>query len=106
MTARALGLIAVVFLALQIAVPATALFAPRPQRFGWHMYSALPPVPDVSVVGADGTEDRVELEALFVVPRAEIDYATALRDRLCGVTHAVAIRHRSADGEVEEVACQ
>ncbi len=96
----------VAFLALQIAVPVVAVFGERPQRFAWHMYSALPPVPQAWVVRADGTEEPMELEALFVVPRAEIDYASVLWDRLCSVPDVVRVRVESEGGADEVIACR
>jgi hypothetical protein len=102
--ARFLGLLAVAFLVVQIAIPAVALFGARPSRFGWHMYSALPPVPEVTVVRVDGVTEIVDLGSLFVVPRAEIDYPAALR-RLCGVSGAVEIRLRLPGEAVESLPC-
>lgn len=94
------------FLVVQVAVPGIALFGPRPARFGWHMYSALPPVPQVWLVHADGTEEEVDLSRLFVVQRAEIDYADAVRSRLCRLAGAAEIRMRRASGdETESIRC-
>ena len=104
--ARILGLLAVAFLVVQVAVPAMALFGPRPSRFGWHMYSALPPVPQAWIVRENGSEEIVDVTSLFVVPRAEIDYATALRDRLCAVSGAVEVRVQTdTDSPVETIPC-
>jgi hypothetical protein len=103
--ARFLWLLAVAFLVVQIAIPAVALFGARPSRFGWHMYSALPPVPEVTVVKVDGATEIVDLGTLFVVPRAEIDYQAALRRRLCAVSGAEEIRLRLPGEEVERLPC-
>jgi hypothetical protein len=104
---RILGLLAVAFLVVQLAVPAVALFGPRPSRFGWHMYSALPPVPHAWVIHADGSQETVDVTSLFVVPRAEIDYATALRDRLCAFSGAVEVRVQpDADAATEVISCR
>lgn len=100
------SLLIAAFLAVQLVVPAVALFAPRPARFGWHMYSALPPVPQAWIVHADGSSEAVDVTSLFVVPRAEIDYAAALRDRLCGISRAVEIRVQpDADAPMESIRC-
>ena len=105
--ARILGLLAVAFLVVQVAVPTVALFGPRPSRFGWHMYSALPPVPQAWIVRENGSEEIVDVTSLFVVPRAEIDYATALRDRLCAVSGAVEVRVQpDADAATEVISCR
>jgi hypothetical protein len=70
------------------------------------MYSALPPVPQAWIVHADGSEEAVEVTSLFVVPRAEIDYAVALRDRLCAVSGAVEVRVQpDADAAPETISC-
>ena len=68
---------------VQVLVPVVALFGPRPGRFAWQMYSALPDVPRAWTVAADGSEQPVDLDALFAVQRAEIDYAAVLRTGLC-----------------------
>jgi hypothetical protein len=94
------------FLVVQLAVPTVALFGPRPARFAWQMYSALPPVPEASVVWADGHEEPVDLSSLFAVQRAEIDYAAVLRAGLCGATGAAAVRIKLSDGGIEEIACR
>lgn len=99
---RLIGLMALAFLAFQVAIPSVALLGPRPSRFGWHMYSALPPVPQAWIVHEDGTEEAVEVTSLFVVPRAELDYAAALRDRLCAVSGAVEIRVQPDAGAATE----
>jgi hypothetical protein len=103
---RIASLVGAVFLAIQLVVPAAALFGPRPARFAWHMYSALPPVPEAWIVHADGSTEVVDVTGLFVVPRAEIDYAEALRGRLCDVSGAVEIQVRpDADGPMETIRC-
>jgi hypothetical protein len=96
----------VAFLAAQVLVPAVALFGPRPARFGWHMYSALPPVPEAWAVTADGTREQVDLGNLFAVQRAEIDYVAVLRAGLCAAVGAreVEIRPR-AGAPVETIPC-
>jgi hypothetical protein len=82
---------AVAWLTVQLAIPAFALLEPRPARLGWQMYSGLATVPEAWTVGADGRAAAVDVQALFVVPRSEIDYVAVLRDGLCDVTDAVAI---------------
>jgi hypothetical protein len=91
------------FLAIQLVVPATALFGPRPARFAWHMYSALPEVPRAWTVGADGDEQPVDLGSLFAVQRAEIDYAAVLRAGLCDATGAAAVKIQLTDTAPSEL---
>jgi hypothetical protein len=95
------------FLVLQVAVPAGALFGPRPARFAWQMYSALPPVPKAWTVAADGTQQPVDLATLFAAQRAEIDFESVLREGLCDATGAAAIRIQATeDAAIEEIPCQ
>lgn len=97
----------VLFLGLQLAVPTAALFGPRPGRFAWQMYSALPDVPRAWTIAADGTESPVDLTTLFAVRRAEIDFTAVLRTGLCDVTGAPAVRiQASAAEEPEVIACR
>lgn len=94
------------FLAVQLVVPALALFGERPARFGWQMYSAFPGMPEAWVVQADGTERPVNLTEIFAAQRAEIDYAAVLLAGLCDVTDAAAIKvQRADDAAPEMMAC-
>lgn len=94
------------FLVVQLAVPVVALFGPRPSRFAWQMYSALPPVPEAWAIDADGNETAIELGTLFAVQRAEIDYEAVLRSGLCDTVEAAAIRIVGlADGRSETIRC-
>ncbi|HEY7463048.1 MAG TPA: hypothetical protein VH987_01245 [Candidatus Limnocylindria bacterium] len=94
------------FLVVQLLVPAVQLFGSRPQRFGWQMYSALPEVPTVLAIRADGTATEVDLAHLFAVQRSEIDYVKALESGACGATGAVAIRLRFENGEGRVLPCR
>ncbi len=103
----AVSVVIVAFLLVQVAVPVVALFGPRPGRFAWQMYSALPDVPRAWTVAADGSEQPVDLDALFAVQRAEIDYVAVLRTGLCDATGAPAVRIQADDGdEPELIACR
>ena len=102
-----ISVLIVAFVGLQLAVPAAALFGPRPGRFAWQMYSALPDVPQAWTIAPDGTESLVDLEALFAVRRAEIDYTAVLLTGLCGVTDAPAVKiQASAAAEPEVITCR
>lgn len=94
------------FLAVQVAIPVIALLSDRPARFGWQMYAAFPQLPDAWLIHADGSEEPVDLTDLFAVRRAEIDYAAALRDQLCSVADAAAVRVVPAEGDAETVPCE
>ena len=96
----------VLFLTVQLVLPAIALFGPRPARFAWQMYSALPPVPRAWTVQGDGTTQEVDLVPLFAARRAEIDYQAVLREGLCDKTDAPRIRLQLRDGDpIEEMRC-
>ena len=102
----AISVVIVAFLLVQVLVPVAALFGSRPARFGWHMYSALPDVPRAWTVAADGTAKPVDLDTLFAVRRAEIDYAAVLRTGLCDATGAPAVKIRASDStEPELITC-
>jgi hypothetical protein len=108
LSARAtiVALLVAAFLAVQLVVPVAALFGPRPARFAWHMYSALPDLPRAWTVQADGTEAPIELSGLFAVQRAEIDYAAVLRTGLCDATGAAAVKIQLAhEAAPEVIAC-
>ena len=94
-----------IFLAIQVVVPAVALFGPRPSRFAWQMYSALPDMPLAWTVSADGSEQAIDLGQLFAVQRAEIDYAAVLRTGLCDATGARAVKIQPANAAPELIEC-
>jgi hypothetical protein len=81
-----------IFVIWQIAVPASALLAPRPARFGWQMYSARPDLPKAWAIDASGVETPIDMEQVFAQVRAEIDFAAALRSAVCASSRAVAVR--------------
>lgn len=93
------------FLVVQVAVPIRQLFAERPARFGWHMYSGLPQLPSAWIVEADGAETPVDLEARLAGMRGEVDYPSILAAALCAEAGVVAIRLERG-GNSELVACQ
>lgn len=82
----------VLFVAWQLLVPAGMLFAERPARFGWQMYSALPDLPQAWLLDGAGHETPVDVSLVFAESRAEIDYAAALVGGLCDVPGTVAVR--------------
>lgn len=95
-----------VFLVWQLAMPTAALFGPRPERFGWQMYSAFPPLPQAWTVDASGAETPVDVKRFFAQLRAEIDFAAALRAGLCDASGAVAVRISDPRGTTEVIECR
>jgi hypothetical protein len=78
------------FLSVQIAVPAFQLNAPRPARFGWHMWAARTEFPVFLVVMTDGTRQPADLATYVGLSRGEMDLTEALPPHLCRVVPAVA----------------
>ena len=76
----------------QVVVPASALLASRPARFGWQMYSARPDLPKAWATDASGLETPIDMEQVFAQVRAEIDFSAALRSAVCASSGAVAVR--------------
>lgn len=95
-----------VFLGWQLAVPTAALFGPRPERFGWQMYSAFPDLPKAWVIDAQGVETPVEVKQFFAQLRAEIDFAAALRAGLCDASGAVAVKVSDPRGTTQVIECR
>jgi len=73
----------VVWLAIQVAVPAYALSQPRPARLGWQMYTGISELPTVTVELNDGSRQAVDIGSLIARDRAEADYVPALNATLC-----------------------
>lgn len=80
------------FLAWQILVPALMLFAQRPARFGWQMYSSLPDLPLVWRIDNQGREWPIEVTSVFAEPRAEIHYAAVLRAGVCDLPDTAKVK--------------
>lgn len=82
-----------VFLAVQLLVPALALFGPRPARFAWQMYSGARTQASFAIVQADGATVDVALSDYLGKPRLDIDFATVLPAHICeDEPEAVAVR--------------
>lgn len=95
-----------IFLIWQVAMPTAALFGPRPQRFGWQMYSTFPDLPKAWTIDATGVETSVEVKQYFAQLRAEVDFAAALRAGLCDASGAVAVKVADPRGTTETVQCR
>ena len=78
------------FLAIQTAVPLVQLWAPRPARFGWQMFTASPQRPRFSLVMRDGTSRPADLRRYVAYSRGEVDLENALPPHLCRVVPDVA----------------
>lgn len=73
------------FLLIQAGVPLVQLWAPRPARFGWQMYSARQQRARFSLVKRDGTVQPVNLGRYVAQSRGEVDLEKALPPHLCRV---------------------
>ncbi len=78
------------FLSIQIGVPLIRLWAPRPARFGWQMFSARQQRPRFSLVLRDGTSRPVNLGPYVAQSRGEVDLENALPPHLCRTVPDVA----------------
>jgi len=95
----------IAFIVIQLAVPILALAEPRPARFGWQMYTAVPSLPRVTVEDAEGRTQSVEVTDLVARERADANFSAALIDHLCETADVVAVHIRMDDQE-ERVPCQ
>jgi hypothetical protein len=95
-----------IFLVWQLVVPVAALLGPRPQRFGWQMYSTFPELPKAWSVDAAGVETPLEVKQFFAQLRAEVDFAAALRAGLCDASGAVAVKVSDPRGITETIPCR
>jgi hypothetical protein len=101
------GAILAVFMGWQLLVPALMLFAERPARYGWQMYSALPDLPRAWRIDSAGHEWEVEVASVFAEPRAEIHYSAVLRAGICELPDTVAMKlAERADSSPELIDCQ
>lgn len=99
-----LALVAVI-LAVQLVLAVVALASGPATRYGWHMYAAVPYVPETVAI-VDGAERRFDLREMVLHPRIEIDYVALLRERGCELAGADAIRFELANGTEETVTCR
>lgn len=73
------------FLLIQTAVPLAQLWASRPARFAWQMYSAKPQPTRFSLVMRDGTRKPANLGPYVAQARGEVNLEHALPPHLCRV---------------------
>lgn len=69
---RLVAAVVVTYLALQLIVPAVLLFFPRPQRFGWQMFTAAPVIPRMVLHRTTGRRDTVDINRYFAIRRPEL----------------------------------
>ena len=94
----------VLFLLIQTGMPLVQLWAPRPARFGWQMFSATPQRNRFSLVMRDGTGQPVDLRLYVAQSRGEVDLEEALPPHLCRVVPDVAsVRITAADSKQPRV---
>ena len=97
----------IVFLAVQLTVPAVALFGPRPARFAWQMYSGTRTQASFHIVRDDGATDEVVFSDYLGHPRIEMNLIETLPAHICEVeSNAVAVRiDPPGSNEPSEVPC-
>jgi hypothetical protein len=94
----------VAFLTIQIIVPIVKLTAPRPSRFGWHMWAARKRNPQFILSMKDGTTSPVGLSTYLGISRGELDIHEAMPAHLCRVVPAVAsVQIQTLDSERPKV---
>jgi hypothetical protein len=104
-TVSALALVGI--LLAQIVPPTVQLLKPKPQRFGWQMFSAFNPIPQYELIMPDGQIVPVDLHQHVGAWRNEADYARYLPAHLQRVyPQARGIRVRWPDRPgVEVIPC-
>jgi len=79
------------FLSIQVGVPLTRLWSPRPARFGWHMWSTVPPRREVFLLMRDGSSGPADISRYVAQARGELDLDKALPPHLCRLLPDVAV---------------
>jgi hypothetical protein len=72
---RLVGAVVVTYLVLQLVVPAVLLFSPRPQRFGWQMFTNAPVLPKLVLHRTSGRRDTVDIDRYFAIRRPELAHS-------------------------------
>ena len=86
----------VLFLSIQIIVPVAKLMSSRPARFGWHMWTVIPPRREIELVMRDGSTKTADLRPYIAQGRGELDLDHVLPPHLCRMMPDVAaVRYRS-----------
>ena len=69
---RLVAAVVLIYLVLQVGVPTAMLFGPRPQRFGWQMFTNVPVLPTLVLHHAGGRPDTVGVDRYFARRRPEL----------------------------------
>ena len=69
---RRAAAIVIGYVVVQLALPIVLLFHPRPQRFGWQMFTNAPVIPQLVLHRAGGSRDTVDVNRYFAVRRPEL----------------------------------
>ncbi len=90
---RLVGAVVVAYLVLQLVVPAVMLFRPRPQRFGWQMFTNAPVLPKLVLHRTTGRRDTVDIDPYFAIRRPELSPGDLdlVGAHVCRVTPDVAL---------------
>jgi len=80
---RAVAIVVLLWLLVQIAVPFWLLRQPPPVRFGWQMYAGFPKRPLLTVVHADGRRKPISSRRYFAYFR--LDLTPGYEPRLAAV---------------------
>lgn len=90
----------VVFLSVQVLVPlAQLVWAPRPARFGWQMYSVASAAPSFELIMRDGATRALDVTPYVTSLRGDVPLARFLPPHLCTLfPDAAAIRYQMDDG--------
>jgi hypothetical protein len=91
----------VAFLAIQIAVPIVQLvWAPRPARWGWQMYSVISTAPQFELISRDGAARPLDITPYVTSMRADVPLARFLPPHLCKLfPDAAAVSYALGNGE-------
>ena len=87
---RAAACFFVLYLIVQVSVPIYRLWAPRPARFGWQMFSSSVYPVRVWLLRRDGSEEPIEPTAYVGNPRADLDYERFVPPHICKMRPDVA----------------
>ena len=90
----------VAFLAVQLIVPIVQIvWAPRPARFGWQMYSVVSAEPRFELELRDGIRQPVAIEPYVTSLRGDVPLARFLPAHLCRLfPNSVAVHYQTDDG--------
>lgn len=92
----AIAALCTIFVLVQLLVPAAQLiWAARPARFGWQMFSVSAPPPDFAIELRDGTTEPLDIKPYVVSLRGDVPLAQFLPPHVCRVVPGVvAVRYR------------